>query len=69
MTPRILLAEDSETFGRPLQRTLEIAGRDVSVVGTDCFIKPFEPSKLVDAVRRALVRPQDRTVAIARRHS
>jgi DNA-binding NtrC family response regulator len=133
MSPRILVAEDNETFGRPLQRTLEIAGYDVSVVATaeevlgalrrgdtdlvltdirlsgmdgltllrrikteyprvpvivmtahgstdsaadvaalgaaDYFVKPFEPSKLVDAVQRALARPPDRTVATARRHA
>jgi DNA-binding NtrC family response regulator len=133
MAPRILVAEDSETFGRPLQRTLESAGYEVSLVTTaeealgtlrrgdtdlvltdirlpgmdgltllrrikteyppvpvivmtahgsmdsaadvaalgaaDYFIKPFEPSKLVDAVQRALARPPDRTVATARRHA
>lgn len=133
MSPRILVAEDSATFGRPLQRTLEIAGYEVSVVATaeealrtlqrgdtdlvltdirlpgmdgltllrrikteyppvpvivmtargstdtaadvaalgaaDYFVKPFEPSKLVDAVGRALARPADRTVATARRHA
>ena len=133
MTPRILVAEDNATFGRPLQRTLEIAGYEVSVVATaeealrtlqrgdidlvltdirlpgmdglallrrikteyppvpvivmtahgstdsvadvaalgasDYFVKPFEPSKLVDAVQRAIARPEDPTVATARRHA
>ena len=34
MAPRILIAEDSETFRRPLQRSLEIAGYEVCVVET-----------------------------------
>ena len=34
MALRILVAENSETFRRPLQRTLEIAGYEVCVVET-----------------------------------
>lgn len=34
LAPRILVAEDSETFRRPLQRTLETAGYEVTAVAT-----------------------------------
>jgi DNA-binding NtrC family response regulator len=35
MKHRILVVEDSETFRRPLQRTLEAAGYEVSVASTE----------------------------------
>ena len=127
------MAENNETFRRPLQRTLELAGYEVSAVATaeevldllrrgdtdlvltdirlpgldgltlvrrikteypplpvivmtahggrdaaadaaalgaaDYFVKPFEPTDLLGAIRRAIARPEHPAGAAPRRHA